>query len=210
MSNKDKRLFTGQKMRGFRSKIRAAEKKAGAALYEQAATLHSARRACADGEQFTRWLRDPVDGLGYNNPRRPLNLVKAYDICGGERDKILWERLGYDGGISKIAAIPLVSERKAVLKAVRQKLGSTGRGKLTGQDFRAFLTELAPSLKKARDSANESEIRARLDELEKQNALLIKEFKRVAQGVPVIKEIISDEIREITGIRRPRRSLLNR
>ncbi len=201
---KDKRLFQSQRMRGFRTKIRTAEKKAGAALYALAQSLHAARRVCADGDQFRRWLMDPVDGLGYTNPRRPLNLVKAFDIVGGERDKILWERLGYDGGISKLTSIPLVAERKAVIKAVKDKLGANGRGKLTGNDWNKILESEAPSLKTSRETANENEVRARLREMEQILKMYRSEMRSLAKKMPILVDVLPEAIREDAGIRRSR------
>lgn len=206
IEKKDKRLFQSQKMRGFRTKIRAAERKAGLAAYAQAEHLHTAMRACADGDQFRRWLMDPVDGLGYTNPRRPLNLVKAFEIAGGERNKLLWERLKYEGGVSKIAAIPLVAERKAIITAVKEKLGTNGRGKLTGNDFEGMIKEHAPSLQVSRETANENEVRAKLRDMEQILKMYRSEMRSLAKKMPILVDVLPEAIREDAGIRRPRRS----
>ena len=188
--------FTGNIMRGLRSKLRNLDKKSGGHYFDKAAALTEARKQCGTTDRFRNWLTDAAQGMGYTSGQvRACNrLISALKKVP---ERKLWERLGWYDGVSRLESIPKSAERAAVLETVKKK-----RGVITTSEFKTLLATQAPSLSQRdnvrRDNEQAKELKAMRDELDTMKKWAKGSIKRY----PFLADTIDDDLREILGIRR--------
>ncbi len=180
----------------LRTKLQNLDKKGGGVAFDKASALTEARKLLGTDERFRVWLQDPAAGMGYTTGQ-----VRACKRMIGALKKVperaLWERLGYYDGVSRLESIPKSNERAAVLAAVKAK-----RGVVTTSEFKALLAEKAPSLE-IRDSVRaDNEQAAKIKQLEQQVEQLKKWAKGSLTRYPFLNESVTDELRELLGVRR--------
>lgn len=201
--------FKTAKFKDHRKKIRAATKKVGASELELALGYERLWNDCSTAAEFTAFLIDPADGLGLANATAGVarRMVTALQTC---REPHIWQRLGWQGGVCTLAKVPDAMERRAVKTEVVRRLGGNGTGKLTKEDFKQVLRDLAPSLEVRDSVTRENEWVARIAALETEKAALVRNLKTIKRNAPtVFNGAIDDECREIlaqgTTTRRRRR-----
>lgn len=200
--------FKSVKFKGHRKDIRAATKKVGTSERELALRYESLWKDCASSDEFTGFLTDAADGLGLSSAtagvaKRMVNALKVV------REKSVWSRFGWQGGICTIVSIPNAVERREVVKEVLRKLGGNGTGKLSKEGLKIIIRDLAPS-KEIRDSvAFENEQAAKIRQLELEKVCLVRNLKGIQRRFPsaAVNQVIDDECREILAstVRRRRR-----
>jgi len=136
------KLFKKTAMKAARTKFNAGRSKAGGGAYEQAEALADAKTQCGgDSDVFKDWLQDASLGLGLTAGQVPACNRLLQGLTDAP-ERWIWEKLGWQNGLSKVVSVKKASERKAALDAVRDK----GRnGKLTQQKWDALLAEHCPS-----------------------------------------------------------------
>lgn len=189
------RRFKTKKFQGAKSTILKARRKRGGAAWEEARGYEALWTECSSADEFRGFLMDPADGLGFPSATAGVarRMVSALKTCS---EKILWERLGWQGGVCTIESIPNALERQAVHDAVLKKLGRAGRGKLNKPMFDDMVREHAPS-KEVRDQhAHQNTLIAKVRELE----VLLKSYRQdvrtITRNIPQTQDVLSDPVRE--------------
>lgn len=189
--------FKTTKFKAHRKDIRAATKKVGASEWELARRYDSLWKDCSTASEFRDFLVDAADGLGLSEATvgKARRMVTALRSCP---ERVIWERLGWEGGVCSIARIPAAVERTAVHEEVLRRLGGNGRGKLTKEDFKTLLSEKAPSLERKDTVTRENDYAARIHTLEQEKAVLARNLKKIKRNAPtVFNGAVDDECREI-------------
>jgi len=135
-------LFKKRAMKALRTKFNSGRSKAGGGCFEQAEALADAKTQCGgDADVFKEWLLNASHGLGLTGGQVPA----CNRLLQGLKDapeRWIWEKLGWQNGLSKVVSVPKASERQAALDAVRAK----GRNsKITQALWSSILDEFCPS-----------------------------------------------------------------
>lgn len=187
--------FRSKKLQAAKSTILKARRKRGGAEWEEARGYEVLWSECNSTDEFRNFLMDPADGLGYSSAtagvaRRMVSALKTVP------ERVVWEKLGWQGGVVTIERIPNAVERHRVHEAVIEKLGRVGRGKLTKLLFTEMLREHAPSLEVRDQHAHQNGLVAKVRELEALLRSYRQDVRTITRNVPQTADVLSDAVRE--------------
>lgn len=187
--------FRTKKFQAAKKKLVALDKQRGGHEYLYAKELEGLEALCTNRQEFRRFLQDPADGLGYTNGT-VISAREKVDALTVVPEQKIWEALGWAGGVRQIWAIPKHEERKKLHKEVRKRVS---RGRLPKTAFKDLLKEHAPSLKIRQSAKRDEALHSRLKELEKENEMWKRWIRDTSKKIPILKELLTDEQRELLG-----------